>query len=75
MTKLQGETSGSHGSHPRPQYFATRQSKGEFPVFSGNNLNEWIFRCQHYFTVDQMPEDARVQLVLNHLEGRALQWH
>ncbi|KAL1536412.1 hypothetical protein AAHA92_29071 [Salvia divinorum] len=57
-----------------PQYFATRQSKVGFPVFSGEDLAGWLLRCDHFFTVDLTPEDSKVRLAVINFEGRALQW-
>ena len=57
------------------QYFATRQCKVGFPIFSGEDLQGWIMRCDHFFTVDLTPEDSKVRLAIINLEGRALQWY
>ena len=66
---------GGGGFQARPQqYFATRQSKVGFPIFSGEDLTGWILRCDHFFAVDLTPEDAKVRLAIINLEGRALQW-
>ena len=61
--------------HGRVNYLATRQAKVDFPRFSGNDLNGWLFRCQHFFEIDQTPEEMKVKLAAMNLEGRALQWH
>ena len=47
----------------------------DFPHFDGNDLNGWLFRCQHFFDVDRTPTEVRVKLVAINLEGRALRWH
>ena len=59
----------------RNSYFTTRQAKVDFPRFDGNDLNGWLFRCQHFFDVDRTPTEVRVKLAAINLEGRALQWH
>ncbi|XP_042058175.1 uncharacterized protein LOC121802553 [Salvia splendens] len=62
------------GAQPRQQYFATRQSKVGFPIFSGEDLPGWILRCDHFFAVDLTPDEAKVRLAVINFEGRALQW-
>ncbi|XP_042059529.1 uncharacterized protein LOC121804042 [Salvia splendens] len=62
------------GPHHRQQYFATRQSKVGFPIFTGEDLAGWILRCDHFFAVDLTPEDSKVRLAVINFEGRALQW-
>ena len=59
----------------RPQYFATRQSKVGFPIFTWEDLAGWILRCDHFFAVDLTPEEAKVRLVIINFEGRTLQWY
>lgn len=69
---------GGNGGFPaRPQhqqYFATRQSKVGFPIFTDEDLAGWILRCGHFFAVDLTPEEAKVRLAIINFEGRALQW-
>ena len=59
----------------RNSYFATRHTKVDFPHFAGVDLNGWLFRCQHFFEMDQTPMDAKVKLAAINLERKALQWH
>ena len=56
--------------HGRANYFATKQAKVDFPCFSRNDLNGWLFRCQHFFEIDQTPEEMKVKLAAINLEGR-----
>ena len=62
------------GGPTRAPYFATRQLKVGFPIFLGEDLAGWILRCDHFFTVDLTPEEAKVRLAVINFEGRALQW-
>ena len=34
-----------------------------------------MFKCHHFFEVDQTPEELKVKLESINLEGRALHWH
>nr|GEU50407.1 hypothetical protein [Tanacetum cinerariifolium] len=50
-----------------------RIGKVEFPKFSGADVEGWIYRCEHFFAMDETLDDLRCVVV--HLEGDALQWH
>ncbi|KAD3068970.1 hypothetical protein E3N88_36850 [Mikania micrantha] len=52
-----------------------RFSKVEFPKFDGKDVEGWIYKCEHFFTIDETPERLKVCYAAVHLEGRALQWH
>lgn len=56
-------------------HFAPRFTKIEFPQFDGEDLKGWLSRYEQFFEVDGTSEDAKVQLVAIHLEGKALKWH
>ena len=47
----------------------------EFPRLFGQDLNGWLFRCHHFFEVDQTPEELKVKLAAINLEGKGLHWH
>lgn len=46
----------------------------DFRRFSGVDMESWIFQCEHYFEVDITPEDAKLKVVVIHLDGEAFQW-
>ena len=46
MAQFRGDQGGGHyggGAPGRGQYFATRQSKVDFPRFNGEDLNGWLY--------------------------------
>ncbi|KAG8376158.1 hypothetical protein BUALT_Bualt09G0034100 [Buddleja alternifolia] len=53
----------------------TKCSTIKFPRFNGEDLRDWIFKCEQFFEVDETPSDSKVRLAAVHLEGKALQWH
>ncbi|XP_022031762.1 uncharacterized protein LOC110932814 [Helianthus annuus] len=52
-----------------------RIGKVEFPKFSGEDVEGWIYRCEHFFAMDETPDDVKLRCAVVHLEGDALQWH
>ncbi|KAD4585752.1 hypothetical protein E3N88_23353 [Mikania micrantha] len=50
-------------------------AKVEFPKFDGTDVEGWLYRCEHFFTIDETPERLKLRYAAVHLEGRALQWH
>ncbi|XP_059283444.1 uncharacterized protein LOC132037029 [Lycium ferocissimum] len=59
----------SHGN------FFTRYSRLEFPRFSGQYLRIWLYKVDHFFTMDEVPYDQRVKVTSVHLDGEAIAWH
>ena len=61
-----GSGSGSrHHSRPPPLFSDMEQRGGsrqmrmgkiEFPRFSGEEVEAWLYRCEHFFTIDETPE-------------------
>ncbi|KAI4321267.1 hypothetical protein MLD38_034666 [Melastoma candidum] len=47
----------------------------DFPEFDGDNLEDWLYKCQRYFELEHIPENKKVQLASLYLCGPALQWH
>ena len=60
---------------PDPFQVQARPICIKFTKFDGDDLDGWIFQSNQFFEIDQTPEDAKVKIVVIHLEGKALQWH
>ncbi|KAJ0745438.1 putative nucleotidyltransferase, Ribonuclease H [Helianthus annuus] len=54
---------------------SNRLTKVEFPKFNGDDVEGWLYKCEHFFSIDDTPEKYKVRYAAVHLEGRALQWH
>ena len=52
-----------------------RVTKLEFPKFGGDNVRDWMFRCEQFFKVDNVPDESKVNLISIHLYDVALMWH
>ncbi|KAL5704564.1 hypothetical protein ACHQM5_022972 [Ranunculus cassubicifolius] len=66
----------SHRNHTPVQSLPQQTSlKLQFPQFSGQDPNSWIYRAEKYFDFQNIHPNQRVQLASFHLEGLALQWH
>nr|GEZ30858.1 hypothetical protein [Tanacetum cinerariifolium] len=52
-----------------------RIEKVEFPKFSGADVEGWIYRCEHFFAMDETSDVVKLRCAVVHLEGDALQWH
>ena len=46
----------------------------EAPVFRGENVEGWIRGMEMYFKVHSIPQNERLEFVMPHVEGPALQW-
>jgi hypothetical protein len=47
----------------------------KFPKFSGEEANDWIYRCEHFITIDDTPQNFKAKYAAIHLERNALKWH
>ncbi|KAG8372925.1 hypothetical protein BUALT_Bualt12G0117700 [Buddleja alternifolia] len=71
-----GESPLNHGASWTPGYqIPSKVSRVDFPHFNGEDLRGWLYKCEQCFEVDDTPSNAKVKLVVVHLEGKALQWH
>jgi hypothetical protein len=80
MQRMRSSESTSHGQNNNgrngngmAQY--GRMSKIEFPRFNGDDVKSWLFRCKHFFKIDDVQENMKVELAAMHLSDKALVWH
>ncbi|GJT37834.1 reverse transcriptase [Tanacetum coccineum] len=66
--------SGGEGTSNRGGGYG-RLTKLDFPKFSGDDVNGWLFRVQQFFLIDNVQEDQKIRLVSMHLYDKALEWH
>ncbi|GJT20659.1 hypothetical protein Tco_0890596 [Tanacetum coccineum] len=52
-----------------------RVTKIEFPKFGNEDVKRWMYKCEHFFKVDNVPDDRDVSLISIHLFDIALMWH
>nr|XP_043625503.1 uncharacterized protein LOC122596923 [Erigeron canadensis] len=50
-------------------------TKLEFPRFDDDDVDEWLYKCEHFFTIDTTLESSKVRYAAIHMRGRALKWH
>jgi len=63
---------GAMRSHFSSYVCGTRLARIDFPRFSGENVNKWIYQYETYFLVDNTPNEFKMKLAIVHLEGKAL---
>ncbi|XP_070032843.1 uncharacterized protein [Nicotiana tomentosiformis] len=63
------------GPNPYCTNFNDRGHNLLFPLFNGKNLKTWLYRAEQYFTVDNTPNNLKVDLVAMNLDDVALVWH
>ena len=80
-TGHQGQQGGSNGgfyggSNGGSQMSFSRTTKIEFPKFGGGeDVRNWLFKCEQFFRVDNIHDNQKVNLVSIHLSDLALMWH
>jgi hypothetical protein len=68
-------TSQNGGQRHGNQQLFHRVTKVEFPKFGGDDVRGWLFKCEQFFKIDNIPEQGKVNLVSIHLFDLALMWH
>ncbi|KAJ0622270.1 putative retrotransposon gag domain-containing protein [Helianthus annuus] len=53
----------------------SRIGRLDFPKFNGDDVDGWIYKCNHFFLFDKTPENMKIQFAVINLEGVALKWH
>ncbi|XP_022019619.1 uncharacterized protein LOC110919665 [Helianthus annuus] len=71
LDEFQGRTIQNSVQEPR----LARLGRLDFPKFNGEDVDGWIYKCNHFFLVDKTPEQSKVQFAIVNLEGLALRWH
>lgn len=46
-----------------------------FPKFNGEDVKGWLYRCNHFFKIDDVADNNKVKMAAMHLYDRALVWH
>lgn len=47
----------------------------QYPRFDGKNFRSWWSKLEQFFEAENVGDQAKVQMVMFTLEGRALNWH
>ncbi|KAJ7954398.1 Ty3/gypsy retrotransposon protein [Quillaja saponaria] len=59
----------------REYHLMKRAAQVEFPKFEGDNLRNWLFKCQEFFKVDQNPEEMKVRIAAMHFGAKLSEWY
>ncbi|XP_076943405.1 uncharacterized protein LOC143613633 [Bidens hawaiensis] len=63
------------GADARVNYWQMRVGKVDFPKFNGENVEGWIHSFEHFFIIDETPDNAKLRCAVIHLEGDAIEWN
>ena len=91
LQKLQlptGETS-SNQEHPRNSqegmigrndwqyggHYKFHKPKRDFPAFEGEDVHKWLYKCNQYFEIEEVPDAEKLKLASYYLDDMALYWH
>lgn len=50
----------------------TRQTKIEFPMFDGSRVQDWLFKSEIFFELDETPTELKVSMASVYLAGLAM---
>lgn len=52
----------------------TRHAKVEFPTFDGTRIQEYLFRSERLFELDETPPELKVSIASVYLSSLAIEW-
>jgi len=58
-----------------PPQYQLHRPKREFPIFEGEDVLKWIYKCNQYFDMEETVEQDKLKLASYYLDGMALCWH
>ncbi|GLT60986.1 hypothetical protein SLA2020_337230 [Shorea laevis] len=70
-SQIYGNSSSNAGMGP----LTSKTAKIEFPKFNGEELKDWLYKCNQYFRIDGTPDEHKAHLASINLEGKAMKWH
>lgn len=81
---MQGQSAGRSGEGLRTE--AERRTGGyqqnvpvpgkmKFPIFDGEEVEAWLYRCQQFFDFYSTPEESKIKMVSVNVTGSTLYWH
>ena len=68
---IQSDSAGQQGGNLPFRYAI----KLKFPKFSGERMDEWLFKVDQFFLLDKTVEQSKINVISLHLKGSALHWH
>ncbi|KAJ4802427.1 polyprotein [Rhynchospora pubera] len=65
----------AHNQRPNPFQTTTLPApRLEFPTFNGNNPRGWLYKCEKFFQMAQIPERLKLEVATMHMQGKAETW-
>lgn len=55
--------------------YRARRPKRDFPTFEGEEVHKWLYKCNQYFDLEEIPEVDKLKLASYYLDGMTLYWH
>jgi hypothetical protein len=49
--------------------------RADCPVFNGDNIIEWLRKCQSYFKMHQVPDHLKTRLATQQFSDKASEWY
>ncbi|KAH7837473.1 hypothetical protein Vadar_014288 [Vaccinium darrowii] len=71
----QFSTGGDNGGNFTGNWVNPRFNRIDFPKFSGDDPEGWVYRCQKFFEIHTIDETQKVRLAAIHLEDKAISWY
>nr|ABD78322.1 polyprotein [Primula vulgaris] len=66
---------GSNNLDSDHNHINLRTIRLDFPKFYGENVVEWVYKANQFFSLYQTPETQRIKIANLHFEGQPLVWY
>jgi hypothetical protein len=65
-----GRNDWQYGGH-----YKFHKPRRDFPSFEGEDVHKWLYKCNQYFEIEEVPDAEKLKLASYYLDGMALYWH
>ena len=60
---------------PQGGHSKFHKPRRDFPSFDGEDVHKWLYKCNQYFEMEEVPETEKLKLASYYLDGMTLYWH
>nr|TKR68966.1 hypothetical protein D5086_0000309060 [Populus alba] len=65
-----GKNDWQYGGH-----YKFHKPRRDFPSFEGEDVHKWLYKCNQYFEIEEVPDADKLKLASYYLDDTALYWH
>ena len=56
-------------------HYKFHKPRRDFPSFKGEDVHKWLYKCNQYFEIEEVPNVDKLKLASYYLDDMVLYWH